>query len=98
MEQTRIFKALKGVRGRAPVDIPALEKILVRFSKLIVEQPWIKEIDINPLLASPDRIIALNARIVLHSPVGTDARNLPKPAILLYPAQYVAPPGLRAAE
>jgi acetyltransferase len=49
MERTQIFTALKGVRGRQPVDIPALEQLLVRFSHLVVEQPWIKEIDINPL-------------------------------------------------
>jgi acetyltransferase len=40
---------LGGVRGRAPVDVGALEKLLVRFSQLVVEQPWIKELDINPL-------------------------------------------------
>ena len=55
MEQTNILKALKGVRGRKPVDLAALEDLLVRFSQLVVEQPWIKEIDINPLLASPER-------------------------------------------
>ncbi|MEP7294110.1 MAG: acetate--CoA ligase family protein, partial [Chloroflexota bacterium] len=52
MEQTKIYKALQGVRGRDPVDIASLQKIMVRFSQLVVEQPWIKEIDINPLLAS----------------------------------------------
>ena len=52
MEQTTIFKALKGVRGRAPVDLAALARLLVQFSQLVVEQRWIKEIDINPLLAA----------------------------------------------
>ena len=55
MEQTKIYKALKGVRGRKPVDLAALEQLLVRFSALVAEQRWIKEIDINPLLASPGR-------------------------------------------
>ena len=68
MEQTNIFNALKGVRGRKPVDLAALEELLVRFSQLVVEQPWIKEIDINPLLASPERLLALDARVVLHGP------------------------------
>src|ERR1035437_2795891 len=61
MEQTNIPKALKGVRGRKPVDLAALEDLLVRFSQLVVEQPWIEEIDINPLLASSERIVALDA-------------------------------------
>ncbi|MBZ0278423.1 MAG: acetate--CoA ligase family protein, partial [Anaerolineae bacterium] len=42
MEQTKIYKALKGIRGRAPVDLEALEQLMVRFSQLVAEQPWIK--------------------------------------------------------
>ena len=38
----------------------------MRFSQLVVEQPWIAEIDINPLLVSSERIFALDARVVLH--------------------------------
>jgi acetyltransferase len=88
MEQTRIFEALKGVRGRAPVDIAALEKLFVRVSQLVVEQPWIGELDINPLLASPERLLALDARVVLHDP-DTEEEDLPRPAIRPYPRQYV---------
>ncbi|MDZ7262303.1 MAG: bifunctional acetate--CoA ligase family protein/GNAT family N-acetyltransferase, partial [candidate division KSB1 bacterium] len=90
MEQTRIYKALKGVRGRQPVDLAALEQLLVLFSQLVVEQRWIKEIDINPLLASPERLIALDARVVLQEPQVTEAQ-LPKLAIRPYPSQYVTP-------
>ncbi len=88
MEQTRVFTALKGVRGRKPVNLAALEQLLVRFSQLVLEQRWIAEIDINPLLASPERILALDARIVLHGPAVT-LDQLPKPAIRPYPSQYV---------
>ncbi|MFZ0949018.1 MAG: bifunctional acetate--CoA ligase family protein/GNAT family N-acetyltransferase [Candidatus Sulfotelmatobacter sp.] len=90
MEQTKIFTALKGVRGRKPVDMPALEHLLVRFSQLVLEQRCIAEIDINPLLASPERLLALDARIVLHARAVT-LDDLPKPAIRPYPLQYVAP-------
>jgi acetyltransferase len=88
MERTRIFEALGGVRGRAPVDTAALEKLFVRFSQLVVEQPWIREMDINPLLASPERLLALDARVVLHPPE-TDEEELPRTAIRPYPTQYV---------
>ena len=88
MEQTKIFQALKGVRGRAPVNLAALEELLVRFSQLVVEQPWIAELDINPLLVSAEQIIALDARVVLH-PKDTPEDKLPKPAIRPYPTQYV---------
>jgi acetyltransferase len=89
MEQTRIYKALCGVRGRKGVPMDALETLLVRFSQLVVELPRIREIDINPLLASPDGILALDARVVLF---GNDiaARDLPCAAVRPYPSQYVS--------
>jgi acetyltransferase len=88
MEQTRIYEALRGVRGRAPIDLAALEQLLVRFSQLVVEQRWISEVDINPLLVSPERMLALDARIVAH---GRDVAevDLPRPAIRPYPVQYI---------
>jgi acetyltransferase len=89
MEQTRIYTALQGVRGRAAVDLKALETLLVRFSQLVMEQPRIREIDINPLLASSLGLLALDARIVLFgSDVLDDA--LPRPAIRPYPMQYTS--------
>jgi acetyltransferase len=90
MEQTRIFKALSGIRGRKPVDLPALEALLVLFSRLIVENPAIQEADINPLVASAETFVALDARFVLHERSVADA-DLPKPAIRPYPVQYVSP-------
>ena len=88
MEQTRIYTALKGVRGRPPVDLAALEDLLVRFSELVADQLWIKEIDINPLLASPERLLALDARVVLHDREVPEDQLL-RPAIRPYPTQYV---------
>ncbi len=88
MEQTKIYSALHGVRGRKGIDFSLLEKILVQFSDLIVSHPWIKECDINPLLVSNDRIVALDARVILHDPM-TKKGDLPKPAIRPYPAQYI---------
>jgi acetyltransferase len=91
MERTKIYTALKGVRGRKPVDLAALEQLLVQFSQLVIEQPWIKEIDINPLLAGPHPggLIALDARVLLHD-ASTSPDALPKPAIRPYPIRYVS--------
>ena len=89
MEQTKIYRALQGVRGRAPVDMAALENTLIRFSRLVIEQRWIKEVDINPLIASPQGVIALDARIVLQDP-GVAEDHLPRPAIRPYPVRYVS--------
>jgi acetyltransferase len=99
MEQTKIYEALKGVRGRDPVDLAALETLLVRFSQLVVEQPRVKEIDVNPLLAQSgeDGLLALDARVVLH-PQETDDDDLPTPAIRPYPRQYVGSHAMRSGE
>jgi acetyltransferase len=88
MEQTRIFTALGGVRGRKPVPLAELDQLLVRFSRLVVEQRWIKEIDINPLLASAERLIALDARVIVYGQ-DTKQQDLPRTAIRPYPVQYV---------
>ena len=90
MEQTKIFAALQGVRGRKPVDLGALENLLVRFSQLVAEQRWIREIDINPLQASPERLIALDARVIVY-PQWTSREQLPRLAIRPYPTEYVRP-------
>ena len=90
MERTKIYTALKGVRGRKATNLAAVEQLLVRFSQLVVEQPWIAEIDINPLLVSAERIFALDGRVVLH-PLNTPEDQLPKSAIRPYPNQYATP-------
>jgi acetyltransferase len=89
MERTKVFTALQGVRGRRAVDEKALEALLVRFSELVADQPRVCEIDINPLLASLDGLLALDARIVLF---GHEVRDeeLPRPAIRPYPIEYVS--------
>jgi acetyltransferase len=89
IERTTIFKALKGIRGRQPVDVSALEQLLVNFSQLVAEQKWIKELDINPLLASHDGLLALDARVLIHD--AKEESGLPRLAIRPYPSRYIAP-------
>ncbi len=88
IERTKIYEALKGVRGRKSVDLAALEKLIVRFSQIVAEQPWIAEMDINPLIASEDQLLALDARVVLHEPTLLES-ELPRTAIRPYPTQYI---------
>jgi len=85
IESTNISKILKGYRGREPVNMESLQRILVRISRLVMDQyEHIKEIDINPLLASSKEIIALDARVLLHQ-----VREVaPTPAIRPFPRQY----------
>jgi acetyltransferase len=81
MEQLHIWQALKGTRGKLSIDVAGLETLLVKFSQLVINEPWISEIDINPLIASPEGCIALDARVVLHGPE-MEAENSPRPAML----------------
>jgi acetyltransferase len=90
IERTKIHEAFKGVRGRKPVDVNAIEHLLVRFSQMLLAQPWIKEVDMNPVLVGPDGAIALDARVILHDP-SLDESKLPRPAIRPYPAEYITP-------
>ena len=92
MEQTKIYTALKGVRGRKPVDLAGLEEMMVRFSQLVVEQRWIKEIDINPLLASPERLVALDARVVLHDPKSPRTNCPSSPSGPILPSTWAPTP------
>jgi acetyltransferase len=82
IERTQIFKALQGLRGQRPVPLDQLEMMLVRFSYLLCDFLDIQEIDINPLLATPDGMMALDARVLL----GTGKAKL---AIAPYPNQYI---------
>lgn len=88
IEQTRIHAALRGARGDKPIDLDALCRLLVRFSRLVAEQRRIREIDVNPLLVTPDRMLALDARVLLHDPATPDDQ-LPRLVISPYPARYV---------
>jgi acetyltransferase len=62
---------------------------MVRFSQMVVEHPWIEEIDTNPLLASSKGLLALDTRVLLHD-TSLHPDQLPKPATRPYPSQYVS--------
>lgn len=66
--QTRIYQALFGVRGQAPVDMATLTRVLVALGNLVLALPEISELDINPLLAAPEGVWAMDARMVLRRP------------------------------
>jgi acetyltransferase len=87
IRETRIARALGGVRGRPPVDLDALADLLVRFGDLVLDVPRIREIDVNPLLASSRGLVALDARVLLFGADVPDA-GLPRPAIRPYPREY----------
>ena len=80
--RTRIARLLRGFRGRPPVDLDALARALVAVSRLMLDHPEIVELDINPLLADAQGVIAVDARARLDDA----ARRVPT-AIVPYPRE-----------
>ena len=83
IEKTKIAKALKGFRGKKPFPMEELERLLINFSEMLVELPEIKECDMNPLLATDEGVIVLDARVLLHD------QKPPQSALRPYPIHYV---------
>lgn len=86
MARTKIWKALQGVRGQRAGDLAALERAFIRFSWLTVEQSAVKEIDINPLLVSPEGVVAMDARVALYST--EEEKTRVRSAIRPYPTEF----------
>lgn len=60
-------KLLEGYRGQDPVHIPALKDMLLKLSRFVNETPGIEEIDMNPVFASKDGAVVVDARIILSA-------------------------------
>jgi acyl-CoA synthetase (NDP forming) len=60
------YKLLTGYRGREPVDISKLEECLLAVSKFAEQNPMVRELDLNPLIAYSDSAVAVDARVVLE--------------------------------
>jgi acetyltransferase len=85
--RTRIARLLGGYRDRPPADLAAVSAVLCALSDLLVDLPEVAELDINPLLADGDGVIALDARIVVRkAPAAVGQSRL---AIRPYPADLV---------
>jgi acyl-CoA synthetase (NDP forming) len=59
------FPVLEGVRGQPPADVAALENLILKLSDFIEDHPEIEELDLNPVFAYPDGVLAVDARIVV---------------------------------
>lgn len=75
--RTHVAKLLDGYRGRPPADIGAVAQTLVTLADLVTDVPEIAELDINPLLADDQGVIALDARVVVSPVAPPRADHLP---------------------
>src|ERR1019366_7371569 len=74
--QTRIARLLAGYRDRAPADVDAVALTLVRVSQMVIDCPEMAGLDINPLLADGDGVMAPDARVVIDPKrIGDKAPN-----------------------
>ncbi|MBI4517990.1 MAG: acetate--CoA ligase family protein [Deltaproteobacteria bacterium] len=66
VREIRGARLLQGWRGRATVNLHALERLLLLVSALAEQRPDILELDLNPVLAYADRAVAVDARVLLR--------------------------------
>ena len=59
----KLHRLLEGVRGQPPRDLAALHDVILRVGQLAMRHPRLVEMDINPLLATPDGAVAVDARV-----------------------------------
>ena len=84
IRRTRVFRLLRGYRDRPPADLGRVQLALVQVSQLIIDVPEIVELDVNPLLADEQGVVALDARIRVAPATKRGADRL---AIRPYPSE-----------
>jgi acetyltransferase len=90
IESLKIYPLLQGYRGRPALAVPKLLETMIRLSYVAADYPEIAELDINPLLVTPEAVLALDARIVLdRAAVGRKTEPFAHLALRPYPEEYV---------
>ena len=85
MQETKAYALLKGYRNHPPADLQTLEEMIIRLSQLLIDQPDIFELDMNPVLIKDGQALAVDARILVSS------SEIASPAHLVispYPEEY----------
>lgn len=96
MEETKIFRLLKGYRGMPGVDLRSIEFLLYKFAYLIADFPEIVDVDINPFSVDDSGGVVLDAKVVLDKYyVKDDSRPYSHLVICPYPKKYVTTFGMK---
>ena len=66
MEDARFYPIIAGARGKRPINLGAVARILSQLSILAVEQPEVKTVDLNPIMATSERALVVDAKIGLR--------------------------------
>jgi acetyltransferase len=90
LESLRMWPLCTGYRGRRPIAVDKLVEVLIRLSYLAADYPEVLELDINPLLCTPDDVVALDARVAIDPAlVGVQSEPFAHLALRPYPEKYV---------
>jgi acetyltransferase len=89
IERTRISQTLGEFRNMPPISMAALDHVLLRVSEMVCELPWLRELDINPLIVDEDGVVAVDARVVVGFPPLESASRYSHMAIYPYPVHLV---------
>jgi len=96
LKSLKIYPLLKGYRGSEPKNIDKLIEVLIRLSYLAADYPEIEELDINPLIVSPNEVMALDARIVIdQNLIGKETRDYEHLILRPYPERLIKPATLK---
>ena len=95
MQRTRVHRLLSGYRDVPPADLDALARLLCGVSEMICVLPWLKEMDLNPILAHPGGAVIADARVVMHEKPPKEGPRYPHMAIHPYPAELESEVSLR---
>jgi acetyltransferase len=98
IDETHIARLLKSYHGFRSVDFSALETLLLRVSALACQLPWVKEMDLNPVLAHPGGAMVADARIVIDPARESGVRRYHHMAIHPYPAELESTVTLKGGE
>ena len=66
MRQIKGYPILEGVRGEEAADLQAIEDLLLRVGQLVADNPSITELDLNPVLVTPDGACTVDVRMKTH--------------------------------
>lgn len=96
LESLKIWPLLQGFRGRPAANLDKLIEVLIRLSYLAADYPEITELDINPLLVTPDNVVALDARVIIDNRLSEKYKEQYSHLVMRpYPEKYVKPIKLR---
>ena len=88
IKSTRVSTLLGEYRNMPPINMDSLEFVLLRISEMVCELPWIRSIDINPLIVDENGAVAVDASIIVDN-IAPTADRYDHMAIHPYPSHLI---------